>query len=285
MNNFLLKVLRKVNAFKFFNFSVSRKIGNKKFVIPVSNNIGYSNLTTSEAWMLDVLKIVLPIKKGTFVDVGVNVGQTLLKLKGVSTEVNYVGFEPNPFCVNYVSKLVELNHFENITIVPVGISDKTEIGVLNFLSSSPADSSASMIAEFRKNSVIKRYEYIPLFSLDDLEEKVSLDSISVLKIDVEGAELEVLSSFKKLISINNPIILLEILPVYPDNYTFMLDRQNKVLKILSELNYLIFRIVKQKDLFVGFEEVFEIEMHLDLEKCDYVLVPEDKVVQFKASSL
>lgn len=284
MNNFLIKVLKKVNAFKFFNFSISRKFGGKKFVIPVSDNIGYSNLSTSEPWMLHVLKVVLPIKNGHFIDVGVNTGQTLLKLKSVAPKVNYIGFEPNPFCVNYVGNLIALNGFKNTIIVPVGISDKTEIGELNFIDDSKADSSASMIAEFRKNSIIKRHEYIPLFKVEDLNASINLDNISVLKIDVEGAELEVLTSFKKHILNCKPIILLEILPVYPDNYSFMFDRQSNVLKLLSELDYSMFRVVKKKDMFAGFEAIFEIENHTDLSKCDYVMVHKSKVADFKALS-
>ena len=50
--------------------------------------------------MIDILKIVLPIENKKFIDVGVNIGQTLLKLKSVSSEIDYIGFEPNPICVN-----------------------------------------------------------------------------------------------------------------------------------------------------------------------------------------
>lgn len=284
MNNFLIKVLKKLNAFKFFNFSISRKFGGQKFVIPVSDNIGYSNLSTSEPWMLDVLKIILPIDNGSFVDVGVNTGQTLLKLKSVSIEVDYIGFEPNPFCVNYVNTLITRNQFKKTTIVPVGISDKTEIGVLNFIDNSKADSSASMIANFRKDHVIERQEYIPLFKIEDLMDKINLDNIAVLKIDVEGGELEVLTSFKELLLKSNPIILLEILPVYTDDNTFRLERQNKILAILSNLNYSIFRVIKNKDLFTGFEEVQDIGIHSDLDACDYVIVPNNKLDKFKAYS-
>ncbi len=160
MNNFLIRVLRKVNAFKFFNFSIAIQTGDKKFNIPVNDNIGYSNLNTSEPWMINVLKVVLPMGEKRFVDVGINTGQTLLKLKSVSSKIEYIGFEPNPFCVNYVYKLIECNSFENTTIIPVGISDKTEVGVLNFIGDSKADSAASMIADFRKDHIIKRKEFI-----------------------------------------------------------------------------------------------------------------------------
>ena len=284
MNKYVVKVLRKINAFKFFNFNKTIRIGDKKFVIPVSDNIGYSNLNISEPWMIDVLKIVLPMGNSSFVDVGVNTGQTLLKLKSVSSDIEYIGFEPNPFCVNYVSKLIARNGFENTTIVPVGISDNSELGVLNFLEDSKADSSASMIAEFRKDHVIKRKEYIPLFNFEDLRDKINLDSISVLKIDVEGAELEVITSFKKELAKSETILLLEILPAYNEENTFRIERQNKIQKLLFDLNYSIFKVLKKNDLLLDFEEVKAIGIHSDLDLCDYVVVPNAKIDRFKTYS-
>lgn len=285
MNKYVVKVLRKINAFKFINFSKTIRINGKKFIIPLSDNIGYSNLSTSEPWMVDVLKLLLPISNTNFVDVGVNTGQTLLKLKSVSSDINYIGFEPNPFCVHYVSKLIERNNFKNTTMVPIGISDKTELGVLNFIQDSKADSSASMIADFRKDRVIKRKEYIPLFNFEDLKDKINLDSISVLKIDVEGAELEVITSFKNELAKNETILILEVLPAYSEQNTFRIERQNKIQDLLFGLNYTLFRVIKKQDLLVDLVEIKEIGIHSDLDACDYVIVPSTKVDKFKTYSL
>jgi len=284
MNKYLAKALKKINAFKFLNFNKTIRIGDKKFIVPVSDNIGYSNLNTSEPWMIDVLKIVLPLGDTNFVDIGVNIGQTLLKLKSLSSNIKYVGFEPNPFCVNYVYKLIDRNRFENTIIVPVGISNKTEVGVLNFLDDSKANSSASIIADFRKSHVTKRKEFIPLFDFEDLKDKMKLDIISILKIDVEGAELEVITSFRKELAKNETIVLLEILPAYNAQNTFRIERQNKIQDILFDLNYSIFRVIKKNDLLVNLEEVKEIEIHSNIDWCDYVIVPKTKVDKFKVYS-
>lgn len=281
MNKYVSKVLKKVNAFKFLNFNKTIRIGDKNFIVPVSDNIGYSNLNTSEPWMIDVLKIVLPLGDTNFVDIGVNIGQTLLKLKSLSSNIKYVGFEPNPFCINYVYKLIDQNSFENTIIVPVGISNKTEIGVLNFLDDSKANSSASIIPEFRKGHATKRKEFIPLFNFEDLKDKINLDVISILKIDVEGAELEVITSFKKELAKNETIILLEILPAYNEQNSLRIERQNKIQEILFDLNYSIFRVIKKNDLLVNLKEVKEIEIHSDLDLCDYVIVPKTKIDKFK----
>jgi len=49
--------------------------------------------------MIDLLKKILLLKDGVFIDIGMNLGQTLIKLKCVDPNIRYFGFEPNPGCV------------------------------------------------------------------------------------------------------------------------------------------------------------------------------------------
>lgn len=156
MNSIFIRALKKFKLLKFLNLNGTINCNNKSFTIPILQEVGFSNLYLSEPWMTDLLKIVLPIDRNQFVDIGVNIGQTMIKLKSVSTDIEYIGFEPNPKCVNYVYQLIKKNHFENITILPVGVSNQTVIGILNFFYSSVTDSSASIIEEFRPEQKINR---------------------------------------------------------------------------------------------------------------------------------
>ncbi|MFK7926139.1 MAG: FkbM family methyltransferase [Bacteroidia bacterium] len=282
MNQLLIRGLKKLKLLKYLNINGIVNLNNKRFPIPVLQEVGLSNLFISEPWMIELLKIVLPIEDKVFVDVGVNIGQTLLKLKSVSPEIQYLGFEPNPMCINYVDKLISENKFKNTSLIPVGISNKTEIGVLNFFHESGTDTSASMIAEFRPDHKVEKKEYIPLFEIEELEKSVMPDSLSVLKIDVEGAEYEVLSSFEPLIKAKKPIILIEILPVYNDENVYRIERQDKILEILFNAGYSIYRVQKENDILIDLIELSEIEIHSDLNKCDYVMVPDNKKDKFES---
>jgi FkbM family methyltransferase len=283
MNKFSIRVLKKLNVLKYLNTIGSVSLNDTKFKIPVTEEVGFSNLFMSEPWMIDLLKIVLPIGNKSFVDVGINVGQTLLKLKSVSPEINYVGFEPNPVCSNYTVKLIKKNNIINTTVVPCGISDKTEMGVLNFYTQTTDDTSASMIADFRPDNKTFKKEFIPLFDIKTLQQKIDLDSISVLKIDVEGAELEVINSFKELISSKNPIILIEILPAYTKSNSQRVNRQNEIQNVLKELEYSIFRVIKQNEILIDITEILEIGIHEDLNCSEYVMVPKTKKEAFTTS--
>jgi FkbM family methyltransferase len=280
MSNFLIKLLNKLSLLPFFNLHGKISLNNKNFKIPIIHGVGYSNLNISEPWMTELLKIILPIDDKKFVDVGVNIGQTLLKVKSVKSDIDYIGFEPNPNCLQYVDNLIRVNFLKNITIVPVGISSETTLGELNYYYDSSTDSSASMLSDFRPEQKIVKKEFIPLFDVSKLKQIINLIDISILKIDVEGAELEVLSSFKDIILENQPIILIEILPAYSLENTFRVNRQNEIEKLLFDSGYSIFRVVKNLEILVDLMEINEIGIHSDLNQCEYVMIPTLKKEKF-----
>lgn len=283
MNTFFIKALNKLQLLSYLNVNGSVQLNNKRFIIPLTQGIGFSNLFMSEPWMVKLLQIILPLNSKKFVDVGVNVGQTLLKVRSVSPDIEYIGFEPNPMCVNYVSTLLKENDLGDITLIPVGVSDQSEIGVLNFFYESTTDSSASMIENFRPDQKVDRQEFIPLFNLEKINEAANLKDISVLKIDVEGAELEVLNSFKEIIQSQQPIIMIEILPAYKEENTFRVERQNKIQEILKETGYSIYRVIKQNEQLLDVKLINEIGIHSELNDCEYVMVPKNKCAAFEDS--
>ena len=67
----------------------------------------------------------------------------------VKSNLYSFSFEPNPNCVNYVNKLIEVNHIENCTIYPVGLSEK--IGFETLYADNEVASGATMLKDFRIN--------------------------------------------------------------------------------------------------------------------------------------
>ncbi len=275
-----LRLLNKIGILKFLIFNVRTEIYSNTFSIPIIKGIGIKNIKSTESWMVSLLHKLIPlVEDKTFIDVGVNIGQTLLKLKSVSQKMNYIGFEPNPSAVFYTNELIKSNHFKNTAIVPIGLSNKTEVLTLKLYNKSDVDASASILAEFRPNEKIIEEKYIPVFHVNDLTNlKSSLEKVGILKIDVEGAELEVLESLEKVIGIAYPLILMEILPVYNTDNTYRIERQEKIERILHQFNYSIYRIIKsnQNNTPIIFEKIESIGIHNDLSKCDYIFVPKDK---------
>ena len=275
MIRFIIKLLSKLKILGGFNIIATSVLNTKRFRIPVIRGLGKENLDISEKWMLRIFERLLTQKQGLFIDIGVNTGQTLIKLKAIDEQRKYIGFEPNPNCVYYVQELIRANKFINVTLYPVGLADKTQLVELNFFTTDATDSAASIIADFRRGSTVYRKEFIPCFKFSDINLSISED-IAFIKIDVEGAELEVLQGLSEILKKYRPFILIEILPVYDLSNANRLVRQQEIERLLSELEYKILRILKQGESEVkGFEMITEIGVHRDLNNCDYVLFPKE----------
>ncbi len=281
MNQLLIRTLNKFKLLHFINVCGIIQLNKKKFKIPILQKTGLQNLLPSELWMIDLLEIVLKVSSKGFIDVGVNIGQTLLKLKSILPEIQYIGFEPNSQCVCYTDKLITKNNLANCQLIPVGISTSSDIRVLNFMTDSISDSTASIIENFRPNNKIYRRAFIALFSIEQIKKKINLSVFSILKIDVEGAELEVIKSFYSTIENNKPIILIEILPAYNEQNKFRIKRQEEIQQILYGLNYTFFSVRKENENLIDIVEINKIEIHSDLNNCEYVVVHNSKKDDFK----
>lgn len=275
MKKLFIRIFDKIGIFQIFNLVFKVSINKKSFRIPLIRRLGLNNMQLSEPWMIQLLEKVLIDKKDkVYVDVGVNTGQTLLKLKSVNSEIKYFGFEPNPTCVYYVKELVRINKFKNVTLFPVGISDKTSMYELSFYDEGDTDSGASMVADFRSSQKTNRKEYIACFRISDIVEKYDIPSIGILKVDVEGAEKEVIEAFRDRIIVDQPLIQLEILPVYNEKNKERLARQQALETFFRQINYTILRIHTNKDnQLTSLEEIATIGIHSNLEWCEYLIVP------------
>ena len=99
--------------------------------------------------MSQILEKLLPERKGLFLDVGANIGQTLLKLKSIEPDVLYYGFEVNPACLFYLNELIKANKFTGTSIIPVGLSDRTGLASLHFFSKNADDATASALKQIK----------------------------------------------------------------------------------------------------------------------------------------
>ncbi len=264
-----MRLLRKIGLLRLVNINAKLALNNKKITVPVMGEIGIGNFFISEKWMSEVIeKISLPSNE-IFVDIGVNIGQTLIQLKSVQSDVDYIGFEPNTACSCYSQLLANVNNWMNVTIIPAGISAQGGFVDLESYADNPIDSSASIVSGFRNSPVVRKQCCVCCDS-SQLEGLFADKQISAIKIDVEGAELEVVKAFEKIIIKNRPKLLVEILPVYTPNSSRM-KRQEELESLFKEIGYIIYRINKdQEGNFRCFKEIESIGVHDRLDWCDYL---------------
>lgn len=277
---FFAKTMRKLKIIesgllKGFNFYLTKRINKKAFKIPVIRNMGWNNIFDNEPWMGQLVEIILNQKDGIFIDVGANIGQTLLKVKSIEPLIPYYAFELNPACLFYLQELVKANDFLNIHIIPAGLSDKSGLGFLCFYSGYPDDATASVKEEIRPGNPILRKEYVFLTRIDEVLNTLG-ENISVIKIDVEGSEPEVLNGAIHIIHEKKPFIIVEILPVYSQSNSWRLKRLIQTENLIKDLNYEIFRIKKiNKNILKGIEKIETIGIGSDISDRDFLLVPKE----------
>jgi len=248
-----------------FDRSYREKVDGKSFVIPIING---RKTYVSEPWMSAVLRRLFERKAGAFVDVGVNLGQTLLKVAAIDPARRYVGFEPNPACVDYAWKLIEKNKLP-FTVIPAGVSAETTLLNLEMFREDDTDPSASIVPNFRANVVSRRP--VMVINPKDLPEGAMPDEIAVVKIDVEGGELFVIEGLLPVLQRSRPYVVAEVLPGSNEE---RMERQEAIERHLSQLNYRLYRIRRTSDeRFEGFLPIDTIGTHKDLESCDYVFAP------------
>lgn len=236
--------------------------------------VGYDLVNEKEEWMQVVLrKFSYAFTDKVFVDVGVNVGQTLLKVFSLNNKQHYIGFEPNASCLHYLYQLMEKNNFSTVTIMPVALADKTEMLNLQLYYNDATDSSASIVEGFRPQQIAS-VRKVPAIGKDDLQFD---SSVGMIKIDVEGAELNVIKSLEAIVAKDRPLILCEILPVYSIENTFRLDRQKQIEEILKQNSFGMARITPSG----GGEFVSEIGVHSDIERSNYIFYPLERLNEVK----
>ena len=162
----------------------------------------------------------------TFIDVGANKGDfSLLAAKLVGANGRVLAFEPEPTNFKWITKSIEKNGYKNITLYDTALGDRNGQVEL-FLCEKSGWHTIVKGQKFRDYGVIN----VRAKTLDSVLEDVDFsDPINVMKIDVEGAELQVLKGASNiLIQSKNLIILIDIHPtlgVDPRGICEFLERQ------------------------------------------------------------
>jgi FkbM family methyltransferase len=130
----------------------------------------------------------------TFVDIGANIGNHSLYFSRIFNKI--ISFEPNP----RVFKLLKLNAelSNNIECHELALSDKNGVARISFNTTNMGGASLNLTGQRSVEVVTSK--------LDDFAIN---EKIGIIKIDVEGHELNVLHGASETIKKNQPIILFE----------------------------------------------------------------------------
>jgi FkbM family methyltransferase len=261
------------SIYRSLNFRQTIRINRKKFRVL---HLYGSVCKVQETWMVQVMQLILKIKSGKILDVGMNLGQTLIEAKSIDPEIEYVGIEPNPSCIFYVEELVRINKFKNCRIVPVGLYFCDALLTLNLYEDNLTNSGGSIIKDFwsYKNYNVRRSLIVPVLSFETINRSLGISDFQIIKIDVEGAELEVLQTLYGEIQKTKPIIIIEILSAYSEKNILRFERQKQIEEFLKKIDYKIIMLFENnKGKLSHLREIETFDVNANPNDCNYIFYP------------
>ena len=139
------------------------------------------------------------IKKGFVVlDIGANVGLHSYYISRHFKNITLYSFEPFPANAKYIKDMISVNKITNINLIEMAVGQNTGRSYFD----TSINNHQGHIAEQGQLEV-------SVTSLDDFLQEQGLQP-NFIKIDVEGAEAEVLNGFKKTIAPLYPTIIVEV---------------------------------------------------------------------------
>lgn len=160
--------------------------------------LGCYELTKQEAFK----KFVRP--GSTFIDVGCNKGDfALLGSRLVGPQGRVLAFEPHPDNCQWVRKSIAKNAYQNVELFEMALSDVNGTAEL-YIGEKSGFHTLVPGQPFRSKGFIQ----VKTRRLDDFLDEIGFTgSIGAIKIDVEGADMQVLRGAQKTISGNPGIII------------------------------------------------------------------------------
>ncbi len=173
----------------------------------------------------------------TVFDVGGNVGGLSIAFSRiVGPNGRVVAFECNPAMIAVFKRTVDLNTASNVFLVEKAAYRKSGEELLFNLDPSFYSAASSLVQRSAGSEVIK----VSTISLDDIDGPPP----RLIKLDVEGAEFDVLTGAHNLLIQQNPAVILE--------YTFVHDIRRDPLALLEALGYTfydtnLYKLMRRQD--------------------------------------
>jgi FkbM family methyltransferase len=178
-------------------------------------------------------------KTGSIIDIGANLGYYSVILgKLLKPSDKLFAFEANPLVMDMLNKNIAINDLQDdIEVFNCALTDLNDQKLSLYLPLRAGSSAASLnkLHPQDKNNSIE----ILTKRLDDVGQIRNLDKISLIKIDVEGAELDVIKGALETIRKNKPVLFIELLRKWSKVFGY---HPNDVLIILQELGYNVFEV-------------------------------------------
>jgi FkbM family methyltransferase len=140
------------------------------------------------------------------VDIGSYTGVYTLVAAKTNRKIQTISFEPNPELYTALEKNIEINRLKNFNLEQLALDKEIGSAIL-YLNHEQYTSVGSLI----KSSAVGKQISVNKTTLDAYCAEKRVNSIDLIKIDVEGYEINILEGSKVTLEKYSPIILMEAL--------------------------------------------------------------------------
>lgn len=183
-------------------------VGKELLFDPHGGNVGYA-LGTSDLEEQDFLAQNLAPGE-VFYDVGANKGFfAVLGARLVGREGHVYAFEPFPSSAEAVESNAKLNEQSQVTVIQAAVADRPGRDRLLLEGESSLHFRLSSSLSAQDNSTSDSIS-VEVISLDEFVAREGIRPPSLVKIDVEGAEVDVLKGMRQTIETHRPTVLCEV---------------------------------------------------------------------------
>lgn len=171
-----------------------------------------------------------------FLDIGANMGFYAIGAALVNKNIEVIAFEPNPGIRNSLSENIRLNNVErNIQILEFALSNFS--GNANFSVPAFTGSGGGSLMNLHPEEGLPSEFSVSVEKLDNLSAKTS--GTDLVKIDVEGAEFQLIQGAIHTLKATRPTIVIELLRKWMNPFGTM---PQDVIDLLSDLEYICFAV-------------------------------------------
>ena len=188
---------------------------------------------TSESKISNLKKLLLKKDSSlTIIDIGANIGSVSLKLATIFENSKIFAIEPTNYAYNKLFNNLKLNkELENRVFL-------RQLFITNSKKPDKVWSSWNFDNSDKKHQkhlgTLKKIRQNAYLKLDQFIKNENLNSVDFIKLDVDGYELDVLTSGENFLKKNKPIIFIEIAPYLYPEFGYSCE---ELIKFIQKLNY------------------------------------------------
>lgn len=216
-----------------FNKGIAKKIGSKKVILDCY--FAFSDYESFGDGHNNGFNKLLEISqdKRVVLDVGAHIGLCAIPLSSaIAAGGKVYAFEPSAANLRFLKRNIAYNDIDNIEVSPYLVGSESNDAVA-FHESRVASAMNSVVAY--KTEKLYKVVGKKQISLDDFCSQNNIIP-EVIKIDVEGAEIDVLNGAKKILKRFKPAIMLS---VHPRHLSMMGCSVNELVALIKNLGYQI----------------------------------------------